>query len=305
MCTQPRDPNNKNKPAYKQYYSYCHRTNHSISACFKRHRDDEDKGEAYARSKSPQNHLYNTFVLPQMIEQNAMIYDTEVDVQFESLLTTKRTIHKKDLALHLEIDLDMTKVPFLHFTLHHDMITIRETRDLIALFIDPYTNHPINVTLVTDIDHALIHEITTISQDIHLLLTTFETRDSRLSRSRSHSNTRTKLNTIQSKTQNDPINFEVYMYSPTEMANGVTPTSWFYSLYTLAPLNQSQRDYPSRLEFSVLLDSGAYISVLKFPTYINIAELPNIKQNDTLNASKTLTVANQTEVPILHYDTVT
>ena len=35
MYTQPKDPNNKNKPAYKKYCSYCHRTNHSISACFK------------------------------------------------------------------------------------------------------------------------------------------------------------------------------------------------------------------------------------------------------------------------------
>ena len=34
MLTQPRDPNNKTKPAYKKYCSYCHRTNYAISACF-------------------------------------------------------------------------------------------------------------------------------------------------------------------------------------------------------------------------------------------------------------------------------
>ena len=51
MFTQPKDPNNKNIPAYKKYCSYCHRTNHSISACFKQQRDDEDKRDAYARSK--------------------------------------------------------------------------------------------------------------------------------------------------------------------------------------------------------------------------------------------------------------
>ena len=54
MFTQPRDPNNKTKPAYKNYCSFCHRTNHSISACFKKQRDDEDKRDTYARSKSPQ-----------------------------------------------------------------------------------------------------------------------------------------------------------------------------------------------------------------------------------------------------------
>ena len=54
MFTQPRDPNNKTKPAYKKYCSYCHRTNHSISTCSKKQRDDEDKRDTYARSKSPQ-----------------------------------------------------------------------------------------------------------------------------------------------------------------------------------------------------------------------------------------------------------
>ena len=43
MFTQPRDPNTKNKPAYKSYCSYCNRTNHSTSACFKKQRDYEDK----------------------------------------------------------------------------------------------------------------------------------------------------------------------------------------------------------------------------------------------------------------------
>ena len=94
------------------------------------------------------------------------------------------------------------------------------------------------------------------------------------------------------------------MYHPTEMANAITPTSWFYSLYTHASPNQNQRDYPSRLETSFLLDSGASISVLNSPTYVIIAKL-NIKQNSPHKLSKTLTVANQSEVPILHYVTIT
>ena len=52
------------------------------------------------------------------------------------------------------------------------------------------------------------------------------------------------------------------MYHLTEMANAVTPTSWFYPLYTHALLNQSQREYPSRIKSSFLLDPGASISVL-------------------------------------------
>ena len=63
------------------------------------------------------------------------------------------------------------------------------------------------------------------------------------------------------------------MYHPTEMANAVTPTSWFHSFYTHTPSNQIQRDYPSRLEISFLLEIGASISVLNFPTYVTIAKL--------------------------------
>ena len=126
-------------------------------------------------------------------------------------------------------------------------------------------------------------------------------RDPRSSRSQSHSHSKNTLNTIQPQTQNDPINFEVPMYHPTEMANSVTPTSWFYSLYTHTPSNRIQQDYPSRLEISFLLVSGASTSVLNYPTYVTNAKLLNIKHDNTLNPSKTLTVANQTEVSILHY----
>ena len=55
------------------------------------------------------------------------------------------------------------------------------------------------------------------------------------------------------------------MYHPTEMANAVTPTSWFYSLYTQTPSNQTQRGFPSKLDISFLLGSGASISVLNYP----------------------------------------
>ena len=95
------------------------------------------------------------------------------------------------------------------------------------------------------------------------------------------------------------------MYHPTELANALTPTSWFYSLYTHTSSNQNHRDYPSRLEISFLLDSGASISVINHPTYITTAKLLNIKQNNLHNSSKTLTVANQTEDPTLHYVTIT
>ena len=89
------------------------------------------------------------------------------------------------------------------------------------------------------------------------------------------------------------------------MANAVTPTSWSYSLYIYTPSNQIQRDNPTRLEIPFLLDSGATTSVLNYPTYFNIAKVLDIKQNNILIPSKTLTVANQTEENYLHDVTIT
>ena len=96
------------------------------------------------------------------------------------------------------------------------------------------------------------------------------------------------------------------MYHPTKMAYALPPTSWFYSLYSHTSERHNKPDYPSRLENSFLLVCGASISVLNYPTYVTIAKLLIITNNNTTpNSSKTLTVANQTDVPSLHYITLT
>ena len=102
------------------------------------------------------NHLYSTFVLLPLIEQNTVIIDTEVEVPHETTLTT--TIHKIDTVLHLEIDLVMTKVLLLHNTLDHDMVLTNVIPGLTALHTDPHTDLLINTTLALDTDHAPIPE---------------------------------------------------------------------------------------------------------------------------------------------------
>ena len=102
------------------------------------------------------NHLYSTFVLLPMIEQNTMIIDTEVEVPHETTLTT--TIHTIDIVLHLQIDLAMTKVLLLHNTLDHDMILTNVISGLTALHTDPRTDLLIDTTLALDTDHAPIPE---------------------------------------------------------------------------------------------------------------------------------------------------
>ena len=163
MFTQPKDPNKKNNPAYKKFCSYCHRTNHSISACFKKQRDDE---EHMLDLNLHKNLLYNTSVPLPMTKQNTTIIDTEVEVPHETTLTTK-TIHKIDTVLHLEIDLVMTKVLLLHITLDHDMIRTNVIPGPTVLHTDPHTAPHIDTTLVLDTDHAPIPE-TTNSQNIQI-----------------------------------------------------------------------------------------------------------------------------------------
>ena len=54
------------------------------------------------------------------------------------------------------------------------------------------------------------------------------------------------------------------------IANAITPSSWFFSLY----FSKSQNDTstPSKLEILFLLDSGAFISVFYLPTYTLLTE---------------------------------
>ena len=166
MFTQPKDPNNKNKPACKKYCSYCHRTNHSISACFKKRRDDEDKRDANATSKSPQISFVQYFRSPS--NDRTKHYDN----RYRSRSTSRdnsynKTIHKIDTILHLEIDLVMIKVPLLHTTLDHDMIRTNVIPGLTVLHTDPHTDLLIDTILALDIDHAPIPEIAN-SQNIQI-----------------------------------------------------------------------------------------------------------------------------------------
>ena len=147
----------KNKPAY---------INTVIEQTTPSQRDDEDKRDACARSKSPQDLLYSTFVLIPMTERSDMIQDIEVEVHHEISITTKTKIHTQEIVLHLENDLVMRKIPLLHDTHDHDMPTIKEIQDLTDHLTDLLIDLLIDVTLVPDIDHAHIQETTDTSSNI-------------------------------------------------------------------------------------------------------------------------------------------
>ena len=84
MVTQPRDPNNKNKPAYKNIvHIVIEQTTPSLLVS-KNNEMMKRSGMLMLDQNLPKNHLYSTFVLLQMTEQNDMIHDIEVEVVHDS-----------------------------------------------------------------------------------------------------------------------------------------------------------------------------------------------------------------------------
>ena len=200
----------------------------------------------------------------------------------------------------------MTKVLLRHNTLDHVMILTNAIHALTVHHTDLLIDRLIDTILALDIDHAPILE-TIIFQDIKIHTDHLPDQEILDFLDLVHTNTlEIKINTTQPQDQTDSVKLEVHMYHPTAMANAVTPTSWFYTLYVHTPSIIIQKDSPSRLEIAFLLDSGASTSVLNYPTCITPTKLLDTRPNHTSDigpphTSKTLNVANQTEVPILHY----
>ena len=148
--------------------SYCHRTNHSISACFKKQRDDEDKREAYARSKSPQKSFVEYFRSPSNDRTKRH------DARYRSTITSKTNYYNKNpnsqnryrFTSRDRFSYDKNTTPPQNTRSRYD--NYNEIPGPTVLLINLLTDLPIHMTLVIDIDHVLNEEITTIIQDIHL-----------------------------------------------------------------------------------------------------------------------------------------
>ena len=153
-----RDPNIQNKPAYKKDCSYCHRANHSISACFRKHRGDEENRDAYVRSKSPPSN------------DRTKRYDTHYRSRRNSRTnyynenTNSQNRYRSRSRDRFSYDKNNTPPQYTRSRYE----TINEIRDPIALLTDLFTDPLVGMTLVINIDHVHIQEITTISQDRHL-----------------------------------------------------------------------------------------------------------------------------------------
>ena len=296
MFTQPKDPNNKNKPAYRNNCSYCHRTDHSIYAFFKKQRDDEDKRDAYAGSKSPQKSFVQYFRSPS--NDRTKHYDNRYRSRSSSRnnYNNNNSQNRYRSTSRDRFSYDKSTTPPQYSRSRYDTYK-RDSRSYRSPYRSSYRSHYRHNSRprYRSRSYSRDDKFTKYTKSYRPLS---RPRESRFSRSRSHSNSRNKINMIQPQDQSDPIKFEVHMYHPTAMTNVVTPTSWFYTLYVHTPSSITQRDNPSRLEIAFRLDSGASISVLNYPTYKTLTKLLDIRPNHTSdtglhNTSETLTVANQ------------
>ena len=168
MFTQPKDPNNKNKPAYKKYCSYCHRTNHSISACFKKQRDDEDKRDAFARSKSPQKSFVQYFRSPS--NDRTKHYDN----RYRSRNTSRDNFYNKNYSQNRyrstsrdrdRFSYDKSTTPPHYSRSRYDTYK-RDSRSYCSPYRSSYIS-PYRQNSRLDTDHAPILE-TTNSQNIQI-----------------------------------------------------------------------------------------------------------------------------------------
>ena len=201
MVTQTGDPNNKSKPAYRKYCSYCHKHNHSISNCYQKQRDDEYQKYNNQRSRTPQQSFVQYFrskpnnpqenrnentnsyssdndrnKLINIIKTTIMI-DTETMIDIVAIVenirktTIDQTLDKNfiiDPEVRIDLDLIIIIKEELNLDLHIDLHTeITQITDIIlAQDTDLVLNHketPLN-DIITHID--LHQDLEILDQDL-------------------------------------------------------------------------------------------------------------------------------------------
>ena len=173
LFAQPRDPNNKIKPAYKKYCSYCHRTNHSISACFKTKEMMKTDVMPMHDRNLLSTLLYSISVHLPMTKHQGTIpgqitIQIDIAVQVHLVITIREmTVLNIEKYLHLELVTIMIEILLLRITLDHVMIIIKETLDDIVHHTGLLIDHHTHVIHVLDTNLDLTPEIIT-SKNTHL-----------------------------------------------------------------------------------------------------------------------------------------
>ena len=325
MVTQSGDPNNKSKPAYRKYCSYCHKNNHSISNCYQKQRDDEYQKYNNQRSRTPQQSFVQYFRSKPNNSQenrndNTNPYSSDND----------RNKHNQNNYNDRYRNNDRYRSNSREYSQNNYRSNSRQryynrSRSPYRSRFDNYYQRrtpsrspyrsPYRNTSNYRYNSRSRYRSRSQSQGNSFKRYNYPyrspsgPRDFR-SRSRTPSRNRqqNRINQVDVKPtkDNDSTKFEIHTCQTTEIANTITPYSWFYPLYIHAS-ETNDNILPSKLEILFLLYTGASISVLNLPTFHVISKQLNINVPTNLQnkRAKTLTVANQTEVPIIHYISMT
>ena len=322
------DPNNKSKPQFKKYCSFCYKNNHSVSTCF-----------VLICSKN-QNHFLHLRLLPfinilKTFQINLIILATVVEVIVTLPADLLATLGINLVCIHVLIHVldTILKPPPVHIRLTTIVIDL----DMINITIKIPTNHTFSRTYYNANSSRSPSKYYPRSRERSSIFNTstfnrynspyrppskphndrYRNRPHSFSNNHSQSQYKPSINLTHPSTpplqsnSHTEVNFEINMYHPnpplsqsssssTEHANAITPSTLFVNLYIFKPSEDTS--IPSKLELLFLLDSGASICVLNLLTFTFLADhfLKCSRHSPHQNEYKTLTVANKSEVPILH-----
>ena len=118
----------------------------------------------------------------------------------------------------------MTELLLLHILTDQHMTTIDEIHVPIVHNTDLHTDHQKRQDSRHRYKSRSYSRDRQVPQNTSSYRSPSQPQHSRPFRSRSGSETKNKFNNIQTEQSKSPINFEIHMYHPTEMANALTPT---------------------------------------------------------------------------------
>ena len=323
MVTQSGDPNNKSKPAYKKFCSYCHKNNHGISNCYQKQRDDEYQKYKNQRSRTPQQSFVQYFRSkpnnPQETRNdNTNTYSSDNDrnkynQNYYNDRYRNNDRYRSNIREYSQNNYgsnsrqryyNRSRSPYRS---RFDNYYHRRTPSR-SPYRSPYRNNSnYRYNSRSRYRSRSQSQGNSFKRYNYPYRSPSRPRDFR-SRSRTPSRNiqQNRINQVDVKStkDNDSTKFEIHTCQITEIANTITPYSWFYPLYVS---ETNDNILPSKLEILFLLDTGASISIIYLPLFHVISKQLNIKVPTNLEnkRAKTLTVANQTEVPILHYISIT
>ena len=282
MLTQSGDPDNKSKPAYKKYCSYCRKNNHGVPNCFQKQRDEEYQRYKTQRSRTPQQSFVQYFrSKPSNSQENRKEKN-----DYSSKDNDRNKQYQNDYSYYNDRyrNNDRYRSNSRDYSQNNYRSSSRQRYYNRSPSPYPsrsrYDNHyqrrtpsrsPYRTSYRNNSNYRYNsrsrHSSRSQSQGNSFRRYNYPYRspsrpkDYR-SRSRTPSQNRQQKRIIQVyvKTTNDKdsTKFEIYTYQITEIANTITPYSWFYPLYVHAS-ERKDNILSSKLEIMFLLDTGASI----------------------------------------------